>query len=241
MTSSITHDTDSKQKTAVFKFEKPGPLRHEVQLSLNTFEAQLLFLGNASKKSIGLIRFASVVSLLWEGSSEDDPYADYYLWRVHKLIRALSDEMINFIQEYETLVSKTMKHPNVQVTSLSSVNPVTHSLWFKTPYGYLATGLIADLDCLLCLALTAYRMGALSNQSVNQLRDDWSTRITELFKLPLGWYSLGLTRIDVLNKTELGQEAETLMGVLPQGILAQEIRSFLAPDIKNKAHQVSPY
>lgn len=239
-TSTITHDTDSKQKTSVFKFEKPGPLRHEMQLSLNTFEAQLLFIGNSSKKSIGLLRFSSVVSLLWEASSEDDPYADYYLWRVHQLIRALSDEMISFINEYELLISKNMKHPNLQVKSLSSAKPVTHSLWFKTPYGYLATGLIADLDCLLCLVLTAYRMGVLSSQSFKQLRDDCSSRITELFKLPLEWYPLGLTRIDVFNKTELGQEAERLMGVLPEGILTQEIRSFLAPDIKNKTHKIAP-
>ena len=225
-----------KDISSVFKFEKPGPLRHEVQLALNTFEPQLLFMGNVSKGYVGLLRFTNALFLIWEAASEDDPYADYYLWRVHNMITSLSQNLKAIMQQYENLLSKTIDHPNMQLHLLASEKPVIRSVWFKTPYGYMATGLLADFDTLLCLALTAYRMGAIPYKVYKALRDEWAFHIATLFRLPSEWQPLGLTRADMVADTVVAQEAESLMGALPEGFVNKQKRSFLAPDIKHDTY-----
>ena len=137
------------------------------------------------------------------------------------------------------MLSRTSDQPNFNIQLLTSDKPVVRSIWFKMPYGYMAAGLLADFDRLICLALTAYRIGAIPNKVYKALRDEWSSHIAALFKLPMEWHPLGLTRADVIADSALAQEAESLMGSLPEGFLTKQTRSFLAPDIHQAASNMT--
>ncbi len=221
-----------KEMTSVFKFEKPGPLRHEVRLSLHTFEAELLFMGYPLKSRVGLLRFSALLYDIWEEAKKEYPYAEYYLWLIHEKIEFISRNLKAIAVRYEDLLFDHSSDNSFEMTHLASQKPVVRTLWFKTPYGYKAAGIIADFDRLLCLALTAYHVGIIPNKVYEALRDEWSAHITVLFQLPLEWQSLGVGRYDIANHAELSQKAVSLMGISIEDILDQTKRSPLTPSPK---------
>ncbi len=70
--------------------EKLGPLRGQVWLTLQTNQARRLVRGRNGTKGrspiIGLGLFAERLRLIWQASRNDDPYADWWLIKVHEAI-----------------------------------------------------------------------------------------------------------------------------------------------------------
>jgi hypothetical protein len=64
----------------------PGALRSQVELSIQTHQAQLLVRGRREQEGkppiIGLLRFATKLGPIWAGAANDDPYTDW--WLVHR-------------------------------------------------------------------------------------------------------------------------------------------------------------
>ncbi|MES9958674.1 MAG: AcaB family transcriptional regulator, partial [Sedimenticola sp.] len=70
--------------------DKPGPLRGQIWLTLQTNQARRLIRGRNGAKGqspiIGLGLFAERLRLIWQASRNDDPYADWWLIKVHEAI-----------------------------------------------------------------------------------------------------------------------------------------------------------
>ena len=67
--------------------EQPGALRAVVTLTLETRQAQRMVKGRSGtvdKPAImGLIGFANRLRVIWQGARADDPYADWWLVKIH--------------------------------------------------------------------------------------------------------------------------------------------------------------
>jgi integrating conjugative element protein (TIGR03761 family) len=214
-----------------FKLHSPGPLLSSVILSLHTMDAQMLFMGYNQESSIGLLRFSGVMSQLWKAASKDDPYADYYLLKVYDGIIKLRNELNELIKEKEALLSSFTHSEHLHVPIFASKTPVTKTLWFNTPYGYLATALIAGFDRLMQLMLTLERIGVLVHQSHHALKIEWTMKIGRVFKFVLKWEDLDLTRSKMKGNNDLTQQAIQKMGKIPEDVMSKKIRSPFSPVI----------
>ena len=67
--------------------DQPGALRAVVTLTLETRQAQRMVKGRpgtSDKPAImGLIGFANRLRVIWQGARADDPYADWWLVKIH--------------------------------------------------------------------------------------------------------------------------------------------------------------
>ncbi len=234
ITSKVFEDESKKQRKSLFKFEKLGRLKSEVQLHLNTIDSQLLFLGHLTKNGIGLLRFSGQMSKIWNAAAKDDPYADYYLLKVYDSIIKQRHQLIATIKHYEQKLLESASFGGQSIQPFTSEKPAIKSLWFRTQYGYLCAGLIADFDQLLRIILTAYRIGILLDKSYEMLRDEWEEHISSILKLPFKWQDLNITRADMDADTEVAQKAKAVMGQLPDLVLMKKLRSPFSPKIVNQ-------
>ena len=178
------------KKKASYKIERTGKLKNEVQLQLNTMDSQLLFSGNEPNFPIGLLRFAHQMAEVWIAAENDDPYADLYLLRVYDRIMKAYQEIAAAITDYEQQLLTSATSNNLTIKPFISEKPLIKTLWFRTQYGYLGANLIANFDRLMRIVLTAYRVGIILNKPYEVIRDEWASRIKEIFELPFKWQKL---------------------------------------------------
>ncbi len=227
-----TIENSATKKKQHFKLERPGRLISEVQLALNTVDAQTAFSGYQSKEAISLLQFAGKMTEIWNATEKDDPYADLFLLKVYDNIIKLRNQLATTIQDYQHQLDQHNKSLNLKLTPFISEKPLVKSLWFRTQYGYLAANIIADFDELMRTVLTANRVGVLLEKPHDVIREEWLNQIQLLFKLPFKWQQLNITRTDILAKNELAQKAQEQMGALPDKVLSKTLRSPFAPNIK---------
>ncbi len=87
-----TTSSDSQPSSAP---EALGPLRGQVWLTIQTHQAQQLVRGRNGTPDkpaiIGLVGFADRLRVIWQAARNDDPYADWWLIKVHEAIEASGD------------------------------------------------------------------------------------------------------------------------------------------------------
>ncbi|HSH43770.1 MAG TPA: TIGR03761 family integrating conjugative element protein, partial [Arenicellales bacterium] len=136
--------------------ERPGTLRGEASLLIQTRQAQRLVYGRRHSQEqagiIGLVRFGMLMKRIWTAAMQDDPYADWFLLQVHEALeagRALTQELKVHVDALLAGVD------GVEITVAHSLKPVRVPLQFANPYGYMGAYVIADFDELVCSVLTA--------------------------------------------------------------------------------------
>lgn len=225
----------SNFKTA--RVKQPAGLKGTVELTLHTFYAQKLFLGFEADNdtSINLLRFGRRMSILWEAAAQDDPYADWYLLKVYDAILQQRKQLSVAINTYQALLKTSSYGMQANVAPFESQKPVVEGLMFKTQYGYMAAGLIAQFDQLMRILITANRIGALIGKSERDIRQEWIDNLMAVFMLPFKWKFFPVNRHDIKNNTIAAQAAEKVLGVVPQAVLQKTLRAPFAPRIREKA------
>ncbi|MEA2079864.1 MAG: AcaB family transcriptional regulator, partial [Pseudomonadota bacterium] len=113
----IPHQTDQDLVEQSRSPEKPGALRGQVWLTVQTNQAQQLIHGRAGTLGlpgtpnkpaiIGLIGFADRLRVIWLAARRDDPYADWWLIKVHEAINTnetfISHEMVKLDKRLEQM------------------------------------------------------------------------------------------------------------------------------------------
>lgn len=223
------------------KSDKPGRLKSEVTLCLNTTDSQAIFLGN-HKGNMGLLQFGGRMTQIWNAAAQDDPYADLYLLRIYDGLIKLRNQLAALIQDYENQLSHSPMSQNLKWEPFASERPVTKELWFRTQYGYLGASLIGDFDRLVRIILTAKRVGIILNHSQDDVRQHWFTQIVFLFKISSKWEKTGIKRSDIKANNDLAKQVQEKMGKLPDAILTKKLRSpfspFLKPDDEGEKTEV---
>ena len=91
----IPEQTDSTQtSTSTDAQTGPGVLRGQVWLTIQTWQAQQLVRGRNGTPDkpaiLGLVGFADRLRMIWQAARNDDPYADWWLIKVHEALESAS-------------------------------------------------------------------------------------------------------------------------------------------------------
>lgn len=210
----------------------PGPLRSESWITLQTRQAQRLVTGRRAEDGtpgiVGLTRFAAMLRPLWNAARADDPWADWWLVRVHDAIEQGHQELDAMLEHVSRLLKQT---PNVSVTVAVSIEPLKVPLTFTNPYAFRGAYLLAKFDDLIRSVLTARHVAMLDRDGSERLIADGGRQVRRAYNAALGYRFLGLTREDARLMTARIKEAEAQMGALPAEILDAKLRAAFAPEI----------
>ena len=211
--------------------QRLNTLQSEIYLTLQTRHAQALIRGrNVPGKPliVGLVGFADRLRLIWTGSKQNDPYADWWLIKINDAINATSNSLRNSQMEVS---SKLDEIQALRIAPAASKDPFRFELRFATPYAFRAASTLAQFDTLTRDALTARHTGLLTGEQSQDLIFRFSHKIRSIFNLPFSYRYLSIDRARPESWKEVQKRAERLMGVLPDDIRAGKRRAPLAPDI----------
>jgi integrating conjugative element protein (TIGR03761 family) len=210
--------------------EKPGALRGEVWLTVQTRQAQQLIHGRTGTLDkptiIGLVGFANRLRVIWQAARKDDPYADWWLIKVHEAIEAAGIYIRN---RQAALVKQLEQMPAIEVSVAASQHPYRVHLQFASPYAYRGAQLLAEYDRLVCRAFTARHIGLLDGESCKQVRQACARKLRALFMMPQSYRLLKLDRETVRKAIGRSHEARQIMGAVPDDILSGERQAPLLP------------
>ena len=193
--------------------ERPGVLRGNATLTVHTRQAQRLVRGRAARADkpaiIGLIGFATVLRNLWHGARADDPYADWWLLRVHEALNGAQAQMT------AARTALGLEDPSpITLGPATSVKPVRIPLAFSNAYAFRGAWLLATYDALVCAVLTARHVGVLTREEAEWALHQAGRCARRAFSSPFGYSLMGVTRRDVEQCTVRAQQAQALMGAL---------------------------
>ncbi len=210
--------------------DKPGALRAQVWFSIQTSHAQRLFHGRKATPTkpaiVGLVGFAIRLRVIWHGARDDDPYADWWLIKVHEAIVATGDELRSRKQQ---LIESLEQMNALDVDIAASKRPYRVPLNFANPYAYRGAKCLADFDSLVCMALTLRHIGLLGNQESEGIINASARKLRSLFTIPQGYRLLKINRDLVRTSTGRSQEAFKLMGDIPAEVLGGAHHAPLVP------------
>ena len=209
-----------------------GALRGQAWLTVQTRQAQRLIRGrNGSEEKpaiVGLVGFADRLRLIWQAARNDDPYADWWLIRIHEAIEQ-AREIVS--QSQSEIDKKLAQSPSIEVRVAASLRPYRIPLQFANPYAYQGAHLIGEYDTLVRTLLSGCHVGLLDRASTEQAVQLGGRRIRGVFVLPQGYRFLGIDRASVRRQDEKAQRAQALMGDLPKAVLSGEQQ---APEVPRK-------
>lgn len=209
----------------------PGALRSETYLILQTRQAQRLIQGRRADDGtpgiVGLTRFATLLRPIWNGARADDPYADWWLVRVHDAIEESERELTALKLHVDGLLKRL---PGISVSVAQSVEPVRVPLTFSNPYAFRGTYLLSQYDELIRGILTARHVALLDRDGSERLLADAGRHVRRAFTAALGYRFLGINRDDLRLMTARAKQAEDEMGALPGEVLDGKLRAPHAPE-----------
>jgi integrating conjugative element protein (TIGR03761 family) len=131
----------------------------------------------------------------------DDPYADWWLIKVHEAIEANE----TFIRQRQVELDKHLEQmTGMEVNVAASQHPCRVPLQFANPYAYRAAQLVASYDRLVCTALTARHIGLLDGAATAQVQQACARKLRALFMIPQGYRMLKIDRTWCKRQTAIG-------------------------------------
>ena len=218
----IPEQTDStRASTSTEDQSGPGVLRGQVWLTIQTRQAQQFVRGRngtVDKPSItGLVGFANHLKVIWQGARNDDPYADWWLIKVHEALDSASQLVSARQKELHTRLDQMAA---MEVELAKSIHPCRVLLRFANPYAYRGARLIAEYDTLVRTLLTATHIGLFDRDTAYDLLKPCGRKIRRAFVLPQDYRCLGIDRVTVHRGTGKAAQAAELMGRIPDDILS---------------------
>ncbi|MCY3884576.1 MAG: TIGR03761 family integrating conjugative element protein [Gammaproteobacteria bacterium] len=207
------------------------PLRSDVWLTLQTSYAQLLIRGRDSKGKapiVGLIGFADRLRLIWHAAQANDPYADWWLIKVHDAISTV-DARIKY--ERESVRKVFDRNSSFIAVPAQNREPFRTKLRFASPYAYRAAQMLAEFDSMTCELLTGRHIGRVARREATSIIHSVASKIRGVFNIPLRYRHLGIDRANPLSWEAEGEIAKRYMGDIPKDILDGKRRAAFAPPI----------
>lgn len=208
----------------------PGALRGQVWLTVQTRQAQRLIRGrNASAEKpaiIGLVGFADRLRVIWQAARNDDPYADWWLVKVHAALERVRDLVI---AEQAALDAQLEQLTALEVSVAESMKPYRIALQFANPYAYRGAQLIAEYDRFVRTLLTAHHVGLLTAATMEGMLNTCARKIRGAFAVPQGYHFLNVDHAALQQGTANASRARQLMGEVPEDVLNGVHHAPLAP------------
>jgi integrating conjugative element protein (TIGR03761 family) len=207
-----------------------GALRGQAWLTVQTRQAQQLIRGRKATPEnpaiIGLVGFADRLRLIWQAARHDDPYADWWLIKVHETL----DQARHTIAAEQAAVDELMAGMTaIEVTVAKSLRPYRVPLQFANPYAYQGAQLIGEYDTLVRTLLSGCHVGLLDRESSQKITHLAARKVRGTFAVPLGFRFLSIDRQSLQQDSDKQAQARQLMGDLPLEVLNDEQRAPLVP------------
>lgn len=223
-----------KVKSSKHKDDSPGVLQGQTWLTVQTHQAQQLIHGRNKtlEKSaiIGLVGFADRLRVIWQAARDDDPYADWWLIKIHEALKQTRQYINNRQTSSDSLLQQTH---GLDVSVAISKRPYRLQLQFANPYAYQGALMIAEFDKLVRTILTCRHIGLLDDQPANTGISQGSHRVRATFSVPQGYRSLGIDRKRLQQADGIDTRVTSLMGDIPADVLSGE---YSAPITPRKIH-----
>lgn len=234
MTHSPTTDSTSPPTgaPAAQHEERAGVLRGGAVLTLQTRQAQRLVKGrgySADKPAIiGLIGFANLVRSVWHGARADDPYADWWMLKIHDAL----DQAERELSEMGRAIAGRLEGTGALEVALPvSTKPSRVNLNFSNPYAFHAARVIGTFDALACQILSARHVGLVTRDETEGMLHHAGRIVRRVLQSPIGYRFLGVTRREVNHGTAKALQAIDAMGEVPGDVLAGVRRAPHAPAV----------
>lgn len=200
----------------------PGSLSGSASIEVHTTQGWKLVYSRKSDGSpspmTGLLRYAKRAHVIWGAAATNDPFADWYLERMHQSIEAARMD-ISDIHQQLTSHLKGAKNKCVAVDMAVSSNPVTVPLQFSTPYGFMGAYLISDCDELIRTCYTCRYVGMLASSKCEQNIRNAMRIVLNAFEAQKDYRFNALTRDDAVARNAKWQKAVAEMGNPPSDIV----------------------
>lgn len=220
-------------ETSPYDEEPPGILRGGATLTLQTRQAQRLVKGRgyAAEKPaiIGLIGFAHLLRPVWHGARADDPYADWWMLKVHD---ALEHAWAQIEGASQALATRIEALEAMDVPAPTALKPFRVVLNFSNPQAFRGARLVGLYDSLVRRALSARHVGLLTRDEAEQALHLGGRQVRRAFLSPLGYRLTGVSRQDIDQGTAKALEAHAAMGELPEAIRLGTRRAPHAPSVR---------
>ena len=229
--SMVPDQTDSTLASTSTEDQRgPGVLRGQVWLTIQTRQAQQLVRGRngtAEKPAItGLVGFANQLRVIWQAARNDDPYADWWLIKIHEML----DSVRQLINKRQTeLGAQLDQMMAMEVVVAASSRPYRVPLRFANPYAYRGAQLIAEYDTLVRTVLTGTHIGLFDRETSDGALKLCTRKIRGAFALPQSYRFLGIDREAARKGTGKVTQAVEVMGVVPDDIMSGKRRAPLVP------------
>jgi integrating conjugative element protein (TIGR03761 family) len=220
----------SQRDPAESPIKDPGALRGSAWLTLQTRHAGRLVKGrpgNAGKPPIiGLLGFAYRLRVIWQGARTDDPYAEWWLVKVD---RVLAQAAADLEALRKTVDAGFASHEGLEIDVASSVQPTRVELQFANPYAYRGAQLLGAYDGCVRRVLSAQHVGLVNREETERYLNQGAKPLRRAFDSALGYRLLGITRAEIEQQTAKAKQALESMGELPPEILSRELHASLVP------------
>ncbi len=216
--------TDKSENTDILS--TPGPLRGASELILETRKGQMIFEGRRPdpdrKKAaiIGLKSFARYLRVIWDTTTNNDPYADWWLLKVEREIEAKEKWINDKYDEYSKILGQ---FDNLSHEVAHSISPIRCELRFSIPYSYRGAMLLMKYDELIKIIMTANHVALVESIRAHRDIEDSSKAARTVFHAVTGYRFTGVTRDDIYANNKIAEKASELMGPCPTGILDDEV------------------
>ena len=232
MKSDQSHHPEKPEKVKKTKLndDSPGTLHGQTWLTVQTHQAQQLIHGRNKTKDkpaiIGLVGFADRLRVIWQAARDDDPYADWWLIKIH----AALEKNCQYISQCQEAVDKLLlQTQGLEVSVAVSQRPYRLQLQFANPYAYQGAQLIAAFDNLVRTTLTCRHIGQLNDDPATSSISNSASRVRATFSVIQGYRALGLDRKSLKQTGGNDPRLSRLMRNIPDDVLSGERRAPISP------------
>jgi len=237
--SPATHSASSPADVPATQAEaRPGVLRGGAVLTLQTRQAQRLVKGrgySANKPAIiGLIGFANLVRSVWHGARADDPYADWWMLKIHAALDQAEQDLSSMDR---AMAARLEGLGALEVASPASTKPARVSLNFSNPYAFRAARVIGLFDAVTCKVLSARHVGLLARDEAESGLLQGGRIVRRVLQSPVGYRFLGVTRRALEQRTAIALQAVEAMGDVPEDVVTGSHRAPHAPTLLSQPRE----
>lgn len=224
-------------------FEKPGRLQIDVKITLDSKEAQSLFYGRRKSEPdgnasaiIGLNNFANRMRYIVNAARNDDPYADYFLIKVEKVLQLAKKELALKLNE----CNDKKKESSLQIGITGSIKPVIITTSYASVHANIALELLQMADKLFVEIRGLVHVALMSRIAGNNAIENIKRLMRRTFLSQQGYKFIGINRQDVELMTVRAETAKIAMeghlklfgdDQLPAAILDRTLRAEHSPNI----------
>lgn len=208
-----------------------GSLSANAQIELHSVETVRLW-GPGKKQSkkpsapsVG--RWLQLVSTLEHAARQDDPYADYALL---ELERVMDHALMLF---HDTMASMPpLQSSRIRFSEAQSSQPLVKELRISSRFGWRLIAVLEAYDVLMCRLFDAQFKAQLTRKEFEHHKNQCQQAMRALLQQVNEHRHSGITRHDVLANNAKAQEAQDKFGAIPLEVLEGLERAQFAPTIK---------